>query len=56
MTYQELLKQLQDLSPEQLNQTVTVFFEYDEYYPVVETDVTNEDDTLDAGHFILVSN
>ena len=44
------------LSPEQLNQTVTFHDEFDEeYYPVAGTDVTDEDDILDAGHFILIA-
>ena len=56
MTYQQLLEQLSMLSPEQLNQTVTFHDEFDEeYYPVARTDVTDEDDILDAGHFILIA-
>ena len=56
MTYQQLLEQLSMLSPKQLKQTVTLHDDFDgEYYPVAGTDVTDEDDVLDAGHFILIA-
>ena len=56
MTYQQLLEQLSMLSPEQLKQTVTFHDDFDdEYYPVTGTDVTDEDDILDAGHFIVIA-
>jgi hypothetical protein len=58
MTYAELLQELQKLTPEQLNQDVTVFIsEQDEYYPLKgdypfpESDC---DDVLDNGHRYLV--
>lgn len=54
LTYRELLTQLNNLTEEQLNQTVTVFHgSQDEYYPVHSTGVTNAADTLDADHFYL---
>ena len=55
MNYQQLLKQLQLLTPEQLQQTVTVHLQNeDEYFTIDSTDTTLEDDVLDEGSFILV--
>jgi hypothetical protein len=54
MTYKELLESLNELSAEQLNQTVTV---YDgavgEYYPVYSCDVSLVDGVLDKNHFFI---
>lgn len=55
MNYQQLLNQLQLLTPEQLQQTVTVYLQNeDEYFAIDSTDTTLEDDVLDEGSFILV--
>lgn len=58
MTYGELLKELQKLSPENLNQDVTIFVsEQDEYYPLMGDYPFCEsqyDDVLDNGHRYLV--
>lgn len=55
MTYKELLEQLQQLSPERLEDTVTVHDPYqDEYIAVVHTATTTETDVLDENHFYLV--
>lgn len=59
MTYAELALAIQEMSPEQLNQTVTVYVrEADEFYglvedyPLVESD--DDCDVLDSGHKYLV--
>jgi hypothetical protein len=55
MSYKELLEQLQQLSPERLEDTVTVHDPYqDEYIAVVHTATTTETDVLDENHFYLV--
>ena len=57
MTYKELLEQLQNLTPEHLDQTVTVLDTYtDEFTAIVDTDVVNEQitDALDPDHFYLI--
>lgn len=58
MTYHELAQALSKLTPEQLNQDVTVYIrEQDEFcplvkdYPVCESEVS---DVLDKGHKYLV--
>ena len=54
LTYRELVDRLQKLTPEQLNQSVTVYHgSVDEFFPVYTTGVTHMDDTLDANHFYL---
>lgn len=55
MTYQELLLQLQSMSPEELCQDATVYLsETDEYVAIDGTGYTSEEcDVLDPGHFIL---
>lgn len=54
LTYHELLNRLQQLTPEQLNQSVTVHHgSTDEFYAVHATDVTYMDDVLDTNHFYL---
>lgn len=55
LTYRELLNRLQKLTPEQLNQSVTVYHgSVDEFFPVYTTDVTyTDDDRLDFNHFYL---
>lgn len=55
MTYGELLEQLYELSPQQLNQTVTVCVSGDDYFPVNETGIAADDDVLDEDHFVLVT-
>lgn len=57
MTYRDLLEELKNFTPEQLEQDVTIHVSgIDEFYPLVgdyplcETD---EDDVLDAGHKYL---
>ena len=52
MTYRELIEQLSELSCEQLDQTVTVQVSHDEYVPVYETGIA-DDDVLDEDHFVL---
>ena len=55
MTYRELLKELQEISDEQLDQRVTVHVEFmDEYYPVEGVCVAVED-VGDAGHVVLAT-
>ena len=57
MTYKQLLEQLQQLSPERLEDTVTVHDPYqDEMIAVIHTETAAFDDTdvLDPGHFYLV--
>lgn len=60
MTYAELLERLQNATPEQLQQDVTVYVSgVDEFYalvhdhPVCET-VEDKHDQLDPGHLYLV--
>ena len=54
MTYKELLESLNELSAEQLNQTVTVYNAADdEYYPVNSCNVSLVDDVLDKDHFFI---
>ena len=58
MTYQDLLTDLQQLSPEQLQQTVTIFDPKEEEY--IEAldgfEVTDTQDVLDPGHYVIVPN
>ena len=56
MTYKELFEQLQSLTPEQLNQTVTIKdVSHDEFHGVEETAFTDgTEDVLDEGHFYLM--
>ena len=60
MTYRELIDMLKDLTPEQLEQTDTVYVSgEDEYYPLVDDYpccVADEsvNDVLDDGHPYLV--
>jgi hypothetical protein len=55
MTYQELLNQLQQLNPEQLNQDVAIYdTDADEYYQArVELVFTTETDVLDVDHPVI---
>lgn len=55
MTYRELLQQLHELSPVQLNQDVTVFIGEDEYLAVEAVGVAVDDDALDKDHLVLVA-
>jgi hypothetical protein len=58
MTWFELIDLVQEkLTTEQLHTDVTIYCESsDEYVPVVELCITNEDDVLDVGHPFLVIN
>ena len=55
MNYKTLLEQLQGLTPEQLEQTATVYCrDYDEYFIITAIGETDEScDVLDSGHKIL---
>tara|TARA_R100000152_G_C6741571_1_gene165367 strand:- start:726 stop:923 length:198 start_codon:yes stop_codon:yes gene_type:complete len=59
MTYGQLLEHLYELSPQQLNQNVTVYLEDtygrgdDEYLPVNHIGVAVDDDVLDVDHIVL---
>ena len=59
MTYGQLLAQLYELSPQQLNQNVTVYRadtypgDEDEYLPVNHICVAVDDAVLDADHIVL---
>lgn len=54
MTYQELLAILQKQSPETLKQDVTVLdTTAEEFYPILSTFRTREDDVLDKNHLVL---
>ena len=60
MTYLELLNEIQELTPEQLTQDVTVYVSgVGEFYPLVgdyPTQISDSEtnDQLDPGHFYLV--
>lgn len=63
MTYADLLQRLQTLTPEQLQQDVTVYdMDDEETYALNDCDVVGEEDeqidgpagVLDDGHFYLV--
>lgn len=55
MNYKTLLERLQGFTPEQLEQTATVYCrDYDEYFIVTVIGETDEScDVLDSGHKIL---
>lgn len=60
ITYRDLLENIQNMSPEQLNQTVTVFvtgvgefYSLVEDFPIVEAKAETND-VLDPGHPYLV--
>ena len=55
MTYAELLDELQQLSPEQLKQNVTLYsIAEDEFVPAYMPDVTDsEEQVLDPNHFVI---
>lgn len=55
MTYAELLALLNTLSPEQLNQSVTVYDSgTDEYTGAIKAFITDEDvDVVDEGHLVI---
>ena len=56
MTYRHLLKELQELSPTQLEQDVTIHLsEVDEYVPAWAVGIAVETDVLDEDHIVLVS-
>jgi len=56
MTYKHLLEELQELSPTQLEQDVTIHLsEVDEYVPAWAVSITVEADVLDEDHIFLVS-
>lgn len=59
MTYAELFEAMKSFSPEQLNQTVTVYVQgEDEFYPVVQdfplVESDENCDVLDPDHKYLV--
>ncbi len=55
MTYGELLAKLYEMSPVQLQQTVTVLNDStEEYYGVESFEITEHDDVLDSYHGLLV--
>lgn len=64
LTYGQLLERLYELTPEQLQQTVTVYsMDSDETFGMLDTDVVGQEDpqdvrpegdVLDQGHFYLV--
>ena len=56
MTYQELLNQLQQLNPEQLNQDVAIWDEVNDEFYQQDVDllfVDNTQDVLDVDHPII---
>ena len=54
MTYRDLLKKLQNLPSERLDDDVTVHMtETDEFIGYVTTNIQKGDDVLDDGHFYL---
>lgn len=57
MTYQDLLDRIQQLPPDRLRDTVTVYDPYeDEYIAVIGTDVCDEadNDVIDHNHLYLI--
>lgn len=57
LTYRNLLKGLKAMTPEQLDQTATIFVkDSDEFFPVCQAKaaLAHETDVLDEGHFYLV--
>lgn len=49
MSYADLLKELQQFTPEQLAQTVTVYVQgVDEWYGLEQSDLRVTDDTVDV--------
>jgi hypothetical protein len=56
MTYQNLKEKLNKLSPEQLNQDVTIYLSgIVEFHVVDKIVITKEDDVLDRNHVVLVT-
>lgn len=56
MTYKDLLKELNNLTAEQLNQNVTVYLaDQDDFVAVTTVSTTQETDVLDKEHFVLIS-
>tara|TARA_A100001391_G_scaffold205404_2_gene205797 strand:- start:3426 stop:3623 length:198 start_codon:yes stop_codon:yes gene_type:complete len=61
MTYAQLLAHLHELSPHQLNQTVTFYRadtypgDEDEYQPITHIGVAVVDDVLDVDHIVLTT-
>jgi hypothetical protein len=54
-TYADLLEVLKTMSPNELQQTATVFVRgVDEYYPIQTFDKTKVSDVLDKGHFFML--
>tara|TARA_R110002110_G_scaffold158101_1_gene355296 strand:- start:344 stop:520 length:177 start_codon:yes stop_codon:yes gene_type:complete len=53
MTYGELLEQLHELSPQQLNQSVSVYIPDDEYIPVRSICVVDLGHVLDEDQIVL---
>ena len=59
MTYGQLLEHLYELSPQQLNQNVTIYRadtypgDEDEYQTITHIGVAVDDDVLDVDHIVL---
>ena len=59
MTYGQLLEHLYELSPQQLNQNVTIYRadtypgDEDEYQTITHIGVDVDDDVLDVDHIVL---
>lgn len=57
MTYEELLAELQNLTPEQLRDDATVLLGHEnEYCRIHGFHIEREDDVLHAGHAVMVVN
>lgn len=54
MTYGELLSQLYEMTPQQLQMDITICMN-DEYYPVSKLEFCEELDVLDVNHPFLVT-
>jgi len=55
VTYKELLKSLEKLTEEQLDQTVTVKMFSNQYFSVENIQANEEEDVLDSFHPFLVT-
>lgn len=57
ITYRDLLESLEDLTEDQLDMTVTVYdADLDEYFPVNNATISNDDDILGHNHLVLEFN
>lgn len=56
-TYKDLLAALLELSEDELSMTATIYDKsFDAYYPIDNTNKTEDDDVLDANHPVLIVN